>query len=233
MFFPRLLAGAATWSLFLFTTVLARGRAIVTNECPEPIYLWSVGDKISPQYTVAPSTSYSETFTHDPVSGGIAIKISPVDGGIFKPNVSQTIFAYNLDGEKVWYDMSDIFGDGFAGRTMTLKPSEPTCPESVWGAGKQPAGSTVRLCGADGNLELTFCTGKCLPSWCESDMLSLLLRLCTESGLLMCVFRSLWKQCAGRSEGLLHALHWKSSLCCGSLMSVIQMVVGILFGGAR
>lgn len=151
----------------LLTPTSAIGRAIVTNECPDPIYLWSVGGTISPQHAIEPSTSYSEPFTRDPVSGGIALKISPVENGIFKPNVSQTIFAYNLDGDNVWYDMSDIFGDGFAGRTMSLKPSDASCSEIVWGTGKQPAGSAVRVCGAEGDLELTFCTGGCLPSWCK------------------------------------------------------------------
>ncbi|USP74905.1 hypothetical protein yc1106_02179 [Curvularia clavata] len=142
MLFPSFALATALSSLF-FPTVHAVGRAIVSNQCPEPIYLWSVGGSISPQYTVAPSTSYSETFRRDPASGGIAIKISPVANGIFQPNVSQTIFAYNLDGNKVWYDMSDIFGDGFAGRTMSLKPSDKTCQEIVWAYGKQPAGSSI------------------------------------------------------------------------------------------
>ena len=165
MLFPSFALATALSSLLFFPAVQAVGRAIVSNECPSPIYLWSVGGSISPQHAVAPSTSYSETFRRDPVSGGIAIKISPVENGIFQPNVSQTIFAYNLDGDKVWYDMSDIFGDGFAGRTVSLKPSDETCQEIVWAYGKQPAGSSVRVCGADGDLTLSFCTGGCLPSW--------------------------------------------------------------------
>lgn len=85
--------------------------------------------------------------------------------GIFKPNVSQTIFAYNLDVNQIWYDMSDIFGDGFAGSTMTLKPTDSTCESIVWAYGKPPAGSQVKNCGAETDLELTFCTNQCLPSW--------------------------------------------------------------------
>lgn len=147
--------------------VQAVGRAIVTNQCDEPIYLWSVGGSISAQNTITKDTSYSETFRRDPVSGGIALKISPIEGGIFKPNVSQTIFAYNLDVDKIWYDMSDIFGDGFAGRTMTVKPTDSSCESISWGWGKPPAGSQVKNCQANTDLELTFCTNHCLPSWCK------------------------------------------------------------------
>jgi hypothetical protein len=148
------------------TTPPAIGRAIITNQCEEPLYLWSVGGTISPQNTITKDTSYSETFRHDPVSGGIALKLSNTEGGIFKSNVSQTIFAYSLDdvGE-VWYDMSDLFGDGFAGRTMTVRPSDPDCESISWYAGKPGMGSQVKSCGAETDLELTFCTGHCLPSW--------------------------------------------------------------------
>ncbi|KAH7378361.1 hypothetical protein BKA66DRAFT_533083 [Pyrenochaeta sp. MPI-SDFR-AT-0127] len=149
----------------LFTGVQAVGRAIVTNQCDEPIYLWSVGGSISAQNTITKDTSYSETFRRDPLSGGIALKITNSEGGLFKPNVSQTIFAYNLDINQIWYDMSDVFGDGFAGRTLTIKPTDSSCASIAWGTGKPPAGSQVKNCQANTDLELTFCTNHCLPSW--------------------------------------------------------------------
>ncbi|KAF2846117.1 heme-dependent catalase [Plenodomus tracheiphilus IPT5] len=149
----------------LVTGVQAIGRAIVTNQCDEPLYLWSVGGSISSQRTLTKDTSYSETFSRDPVSGGVAIKITGEDGGLFKPNVSQVIFAYSLDASQVWYDMSDIFGDGFAGRTLTIKPTDSSCEDISWYAGKSPAGSQVKTCQAEADLELTFCTNHCLPSW--------------------------------------------------------------------
>jgi hypothetical protein len=137
----------------------AVGRAIVTNQCDEPIYLWSVGGSIGEQKTITKDTSYSETFHTDPTSGGIALKISPIEGGLFKPNVSQTNFAYSLDVNQVWYDMSDLFGDGFAGRTLKVTPTDSSCESITWGYGKPPAGSQVKSCQAETNLELTFCTG--------------------------------------------------------------------------
>ncbi|KAF2279613.1 uncharacterized protein EI97DRAFT_371180 [Westerdykella ornata] len=141
------------------------GRAIVTNQCDAPLYLWSVGGTIGPRILIEKDKSYSEIFHRDPASGGIALKITSVDNGIFMPNVSQTIFSYNLDGAKIWYDLSDVFGDGFYGRTITVKPSDPNCQSIVWPYGKPPAGSQVKNCQAGTDLELSFCTGRCLPSW--------------------------------------------------------------------
>jgi hypothetical protein len=151
----------------LMSGVQAVGRAIVTNQCDEPIYLWSVGGSISEQKTIGKDSSYSEVFHKDPASGGIALKMTAVEGGIFMANASQTIFGYNLDANEVWYDMSDIFGDAFAGRTISIKPTDPNCDDIVWGDGRPPAGSQVRKCQANTDLEMTFCTGHCLPSWCK------------------------------------------------------------------
>jgi hypothetical protein len=149
---------ALTALSLLLTTAQALGRAIITNECDDPIYLWSVGGSISPQHTLLKDTSYSEPFHLDPLSGGIALKLSPVENGIFKPNASQTIFAYNLDGDTVWYDMSDLFGDGFAGRTLKIAPTDESCESVLWGAGKAAAKSGIRNCGAGADLELSICT---------------------------------------------------------------------------
>ncbi|KAF2677495.1 hypothetical protein K458DRAFT_319660 [Lentithecium fluviatile CBS 122367] len=151
--------------LSLIAGAHAVGRAIVTNQCDDPVYLWSVGSDISPQVVLEKDQSYSEVFHHDPKTGGIAIKIAPVENGIFLPNVSQTIFAYNLDGNTIWYDMSDIFGDGFTGRRMTVAPTDAACESIIWWGGKPPGGSQVKNCQAETDLELTFCTGHCLPSW--------------------------------------------------------------------
>ncbi|KAF1838178.1 hypothetical protein BDW02DRAFT_31916 [Decorospora gaudefroyi] len=141
------------------------GRAIVTNQCDAPIYLWHVGGSIGPQNKISKDTSYSEMFVRDPASGGIALKMTNVEDGLFKPNVSQTIFAYNLDGSTIWYDMSDIFGHGFAGRTMTLKPTESSCESINWWGGKPDGSSQIKNCVATTDLELTFCPNHCLPSW--------------------------------------------------------------------
>lgn len=160
-----LLAEISLAIVALTTGAQAVGRAIVTNQCDQTIYLWSVGSSIGPQQVIPKDSSYSEYYHRDPTSNGIALKMTAEEGGIFKPNVSQTIFAYNLDGDQVWYDMSDLFGDGFAGRTMTLRPTDQTCKVISWPAGKPSSGSNIASCQAGTDLELTFCTGKCLPAY--------------------------------------------------------------------
>lgn len=152
---------------FLATSVLAFGRAIVTNQCDAPIYLRSVGSTISNQTTLPKDSSYGELFHTDSAAGGIALKVTSTPGGLFTPNASQLIFAYNIDDNYVWYDMSSLFGEGFAGRTLKIQPSDEACDSIAWYDGTTPAGSQVKKCQKETNLELTFCTGHCLPSWCK------------------------------------------------------------------
>ncbi|KAL2818483.1 hypothetical protein BDW59DRAFT_151965 [Aspergillus cavernicola] len=86
------------------------GHAVVSNRCYIPIYLWSVGEKISPQNVVQPGQKYKEIFRRDPKTGGVALKITTDKDGLYT-SAPQTVFAYNLVEELVWYDLSDVFGD--------------------------------------------------------------------------------------------------------------------------
>ncbi|KAJ6095670.1 Antigenic thaumatin-like protein [Penicillium sp. IBT 16267x] len=130
------------------------GHAVVKNHCPFPVYIWSVGSAIRPAVTTVPNARYVETFRHDPKSGSIAIKITTVRDGLWT-SAPLTIFAYNLSGDgKVWYDLSDIFGDPFMGYPVTLKPAEPAIS---WENGQSPAGSSIRVHGAFDDLVLTLC----------------------------------------------------------------------------
>jgi len=161
MFFDR------AYLVSFIVGVQAVGRAIVTNQCDDTVYLWSVGSSIGAQNTIPKDTSYSEAFYHDPKSGGVALKITNTEGGLFKPNVSQVILAYNLDADQVWYDMSNIFGNEFAGRTLTVTPTDSSCERIPWYSGLSPVGSHIKACQAETDIELTLCTNHCLPSWCE------------------------------------------------------------------
>ena len=162
MLFSKILVSAS-----FTTSVLAVGRAIVTNQCDAPIYLWSVGGSVSPQTILPKDSSYSEVFTSDPQSGGIALKVTSTPDGLFTPNASQLIFAYNIDNTNVWYDMSSIFGDAFSGRTLKIQPSDESCDSINWYDGRMPAGSQGKNCQREADLTLSFCTGHCLPSWCK------------------------------------------------------------------
>lgn len=129
------------------------GSAIVVNNCTEPIYVWSVGSHAGPEITVPAGKNFSETYFRDPNVGGVAIKVTTVQDGIYS-SAPQTIFAYNLVNDTVWYDLSDVFGDPFKGQNVKVEPSDPPI---VWQDGIPPAGSQVRLQGATDDVVVTFC----------------------------------------------------------------------------
>ena len=135
----------------------AIGNARVVNKCAGPVYLWSVGQAIAGPYTLAAKTGvYSEPFVKDPITGGKALKITKTSDGLYtgKP---QTIFAYNLDGNRIWYDLSDVFGDAFAGSKLVEGSADASCPAIVWPTGIPPAGSQVKVCTAAKDVTLTLC----------------------------------------------------------------------------
>ncbi|KAL4922329.1 hypothetical protein BDW62DRAFT_51524 [Aspergillus aurantiobrunneus] len=129
------------------------GHAVVANNCEMPIYLWSVGESISSQNVVHPGEEYAEIFRRDPKTGGIAIKITTVRDGLYT-SAPQTVFAYNLVEDLVWYDLSDVFGDPFEGYSVSLLPSEPAIR---WTEGIPPSGSQVRMLEATTDLVLSVC----------------------------------------------------------------------------
>lgn len=129
------------------------GLAIVQNNCADPIYLWSVGSGVSVEIPVPGGAHYSETFRHDQKTGGVSLKVTRVAHGLYS-SAPQTVFAYNVVGDSVWYDLSDVFGDPFKGSSVTLLPSEPVIR---WSDGVPPVGSMVRVVGATEDLTLTFC----------------------------------------------------------------------------
>ena len=137
------------------------GHAIVHNNCKFPVYLWSVASTVLPERTLLPNDEYSEVFRENADTGGIAIKISTDRDGLYTSS-PQMIFAYNLSStrergqrqDKVWYDLSDVFGDPFAGYPVNVKPSEPLIS---WEDGVPPAGSQVRAVDSSTDLILSLC----------------------------------------------------------------------------
>ncbi|KAL4791670.1 hypothetical protein BDV19DRAFT_290907 [Aspergillus venezuelensis] len=129
------------------------GHAVVVNNCQMAVYVWSVGQSISGQSTIQPGDGYAEVYRRDPKAGGVAIKITTVPDGLYT-SAPQTVFAYNLVGNMVWYDLSDLFGDPFEGDSVSLLPSEPAIR---WEEGVPPSGSQVRVLQADNDLVLNLC----------------------------------------------------------------------------
>ncbi|KAL4970970.1 Bys1 family protein [Aspergillus stella-maris] len=129
------------------------GHAVVVNNCQMAIYVWSVGQSTSGQSIIQPGDGYAEVYRRDPKTGGVAIKITTVSDGLYT-SAPQTVFAYNLVDNMVWYDLSDLFGDPFEGDSVSLLPSEPAIR---WEEGVPPSGSQVRVLQADNDLILNLC----------------------------------------------------------------------------
>ncbi|RAO72016.1 uncharacterized protein BHQ10_008028 [Talaromyces amestolkiae] len=147
-------------SLALVGTILplvhAIGNAIVTNYCQSTIYVWSVGSSTTDYQSVASNQSYTEQYRNDPVSGGITLKVTAVADGIYN-GAPELDYGYNLDNDTVWYDISDVNGDPFAGSSVALVPSIGTCRSFIWADGISPSGINTAPCSSDGDLQLTFC----------------------------------------------------------------------------
>lgn len=147
-------------SLLAFTTTTLAGSARVWNQCPFDVTLWSVGSSISAPSTIAANGGiYTEPFTRDPQTGGKALKITLDPNGLYN-GAAQTVFAYTLDtgANQVWYDLSDVFGDAFAGNRVVEQSADGSCPTIVWESGTPPAGSQVKVCEADSDVQLALCS---------------------------------------------------------------------------
>ncbi|KAJ1714651.1 Bys1 family protein [Aspergillus flavus] len=115
------------------------GHAIVRNNCAFPVYLWSVSSTVSEQQNMTQGALYAETFRRDSQTGGVGIKLTTVPNGL-ETSAPQTIFAYNLVADRVWYDLSDVFGDPFRGSRVFL---DGEVTDIIWERGVPPAGSRV------------------------------------------------------------------------------------------
>ena len=140
----------------------ALGNAVVTNNCPDPVYLWSVGSSVGPKQTIEHGANYTEPFRHDSTTGGIALKITRNDNGLYDGSAQMT-YSYTLDSgdARVWYDLSDVFGDPFSGEAVVVKPEDGGCRSICWPEGVSPGGSQVKDCAADGDVGLTLCAEGC------------------------------------------------------------------------
>ncbi|KKK18748.1 hypothetical protein P175DRAFT_0436731 [Aspergillus ochraceoroseus IBT 24754] len=140
--------------------VTATGHAKVTNNCAAPVYLWSVGGSVGERQTIQPGQTYSETFHHDPSSGGIALKITRTPNGLYDGS-PQLSYQYTLDPTQVWYDLANTFGAPFSGNVVTLHSDNAKCPGICWSNGVSPGGNQVKTCEPESDKELVLCAAGC------------------------------------------------------------------------
>ncbi|KAL5387516.1 hypothetical protein PMIN02_008114 [Paraphaeosphaeria minitans] len=124
------------------SSAAAIGNAVVLNKCSNTIYAWSVGSSVGAKQTIATGKNFTEPLHSDATSGGIALKITAVDDGLYN-GAAQQIFSYSLDGASVWYDLSTAFGEPFLGKRVTVTSSGS--PSIEWPTGSNPGGSQVKV----------------------------------------------------------------------------------------
>jgi hypothetical protein len=92
----------------------------------------------------------------DATTGGIAIKITKEDDGLWTEKAQQ-VFAYALEGDKVWYDLSTVHGDPFSG--SALKVAAKGGKSIDWPQGTNPAGefSQIKVTGSRSDVVFTAC----------------------------------------------------------------------------
>ena len=138
----------------LSAVVHAAGNATVTNLAADPIYVYSVGSSVSPVTVLATNQTYLEPLHYDPTTGGIAIKVTAVPDGIYNGS-PQLSFQYTLDGNTVWYDLANTYGEAFPGSPLAVTPSDPACGTIDWPAGVPTGGSSVDNCQGEADIGLT------------------------------------------------------------------------------
>jgi hypothetical protein len=67
-----------------------------------------------------PGGIFWEELHRDDRSGGVAIKITKTVDGLYS-GAPQQVFAYNLEGSEVWYDLSTVFGEPFLGHRVEVE----------------------------------------------------------------------------------------------------------------
>ncbi|KAF2657419.1 hypothetical protein K491DRAFT_595046 [Lophiostoma macrostomum CBS 122681] len=106
--------------LALASAVSAVGNAVVINNSLDTLYLWSVGDTTSSEFTLAAAgATWFEAFHAGTVNPGVGIKITKVEGGLFTGAPTQ-ILGYTLDTSRVWFSLDAVNGEPFAGQKLTV-----------------------------------------------------------------------------------------------------------------
>ena len=104
-------------------------------------------------WTSSPLTAtggiYWEEMHHDEKSGGIAIKMTKEADGL-NSGAPQQVWAYNLDGGTVWYDLSTVFGAPFAGSRLDVTGDNGG--SIMWPNGIHPGGNQLTKAPSEGNI---------------------------------------------------------------------------------
>jgi hypothetical protein len=132
---------------------LARAKAIITNQCPHTVYVWSVpsvGSADTNNVPIYPGGRYEERWRYGTTENpGIALKVSTQHNGI-NTGMDEVNFAYSVDPihkTSVWVDLSPVRGKPFHDNF-----SFHTCRAVETSVDPNPA-----KCQIEENIELVLC----------------------------------------------------------------------------
>ncbi|MCJ1325074.1 hypothetical protein MMC10_001736 [Thelotrema lepadinum] len=139
------------------------GSMIIQNHCSWSISLSSVGSSPGPVVDVAAGKSYSEQFHTTSTKAGVSIKIVKDGNPLAASNITQV--EYTLVGPLVYYDLSLINGDAFAGEHNAIVPATSSCPQVTCAAGEVPCKEAytsppqpkTKACTSSGNIVYNIC----------------------------------------------------------------------------
>ncbi|EAS36563.3 GPI anchored cell wall protein [Coccidioides immitis RS] len=148
----------------IFPVALGAGTVIIENQCADDVYLWSTAEKASEMKTFHSGEKYTEQYRLNKNGGGISIKMS-LDKSM--KDISQ--IEYTLDGQKVWYDLSNIDGYPFKDGGVSIAPSDSSCPKVYCAAGdakckeaynKSDDNDATKACASTADLQVQLCAEK-------------------------------------------------------------------------
>lgn len=110
--------------LFALASTALAGNAIVANNCAEDVFLTITrSDQSSTQYQLAGNGgSYSE-----PISGqGNSFGVTK-NSNYYSADTPKLIWGFSDSAPTLYYTVSDVNGDPFAGETFSLSASDAGC----------------------------------------------------------------------------------------------------------
>jgi hypothetical protein len=141
--------------------VSAVGYARVINNCDFFTFVWGDTRNVSLPNIISSTSNWDEKMSNDLLSGGrtLKIRLEAREVGEMKSDIGrpQTNFAYFLDGDKVRYSLSDLYGDPFAGKKLRLRGVGADCGVIEWAAGISTGASQVQSCGSENDVVLELC----------------------------------------------------------------------------
>ncbi|KAI4149145.1 MAG: hypothetical protein LQ340_004775 [Diploschistes diacapsis] len=159
----KLIPAAAAVSKAQTSDAAGTGSVIVKNNCGFAISLSSVGTSPGAVASVAAGHSWSEQYQTTSDGGGVSIKIVRDGNPLSSSNITQ--FEYTLASPEVYYDLSLINGDAFAGEYNAIVPDGSSCPTVTCQANEVPCAEAyteppqprTKACAASGNIVYNIC----------------------------------------------------------------------------